>query len=202
MVVERTRNPFATYGPNGDGGESWAEYFRRVKQVRGAEPSDPESEPEPDDPVRAQRVSAQRRGDVGELVDPPNPLVAYRNLLIKRGFDTREGWYTIIYEGGVFGPSAEKAGQEIPLREVTTAWLVGYKPGRLVKINYERVTGVGGDKWTCSWRQVNKEYRKVSDKELKDWINDVVEGVSSEAGATVGDDDTQVDATPDTPTSD
>lgn len=171
--AERTENPYATYGP-GDTDESWAEYFRRVKSgdvqplvdggelADSGEPSGGDSEPE------SVRRELRRGRLLEDLTDPPGALAAYVNLLIKQGFLTATGYSEAFLEGQVYGPGAKKAGEKAPDRTITYAWVSGYREDRgLVKIRYTRTNGKA---WTCDFRQLNKEYRPVSDKELKAWI--------------------------------
>lgn len=173
MAVERTTNPYATYGP-GDTGESWAEYFRRVAHgavERELQPNDDEpAESEPDADVHEYRLIESHKDGLGALDDPPSALLAYQKLLIKQGFDIRLGWYRQFAEGGVYGDKAKKAGEKKPDRTLDTVWLTGYKHGRLMKMTYERTNG---GKWSCAWRQINLQLVPVSDKEMKGWINDV-----------------------------
>ena len=107
--------------------------------------------------------------DISDLEDPPGALLAYQKLLIKNGFDIRLGWYRRFAEGGVYGDKAQKAGEKKPDRTLDTVWITGYKNRRLMKMTYERTNG---GKWSCAWRQLNLQLVPVSDKQMKEWIND------------------------------
>lgn len=192
MAVERTTNPYATYGP-GDTDESWAEYFRRVKrsEVRddlqrdGSDSGGTESsgdEPESGD-SELQLLQSENNG-LELLSDPPGALIAYQKLLIKRGFDIRLGWFRQFEEGRIYGDKAAKAGQKAPDRTLDTVWITAYKPHKLMKMTYERVNG---GKWSCAWRQINKQLVPVSDKQMKEWVNDVEEQEAPSAGAAAED---------------
>lgn len=74
----------------------------------------------------------------------------------------------MFYPGGVYGPTAQKAGEKKPDRTVDTTWMEARTARAMVRVTYDRVNGKN---WTCSWRQVNGEYRLISDKEMKEFIN-------------------------------
>ena len=74
----------------------------------------------------------------------------------------------VFEEGGVYGDGAQKAGERKPNRMVSSITLSAYKLGYgYCHIAYEQVNAKS---WTCTWRQINGEYKPVSDAELKEWI--------------------------------
>ena len=174
MAVERTTNPYATYGPS-DTGESWAEYFQRIKRGVGVgdAPSSDESDVGADstsEPTDGKfQLQHSNRDGIADLDDPPAALIRYHKLLIKNDFDIRLGWYRQFAEGRIYGAGAAKAGERAPDRTLDTVLIAAYKPHRLVKMSYERTNG---GKWSCAWRQLNLQLVPVSDKQMKDWIND------------------------------
>lgn len=109
------------------------------------------------------------RGSLDEY-DTPRSAVTYLNLLAKNGFQTNSGWSRKFFEGGVYGPTAQKAGEKKPDRTIDTVWIeaISEDHRRLVRFTYEKVND---GKFTCTWRQINKQYKPVSDKELKEFIN-------------------------------
>ena len=161
MAGERTDNPYRTFGPDGEQGESWADYFRRGKRVRSDTAEDERPEP----------LLVLGHGSWGPDDDHlrPRSLLGFDKLLRTNGFTVFEGvWRTTFEEGGVYGPTAQKAGEAKPDRLSTTIVYYGGKRGYgYCWVMFEQVNE---GSWTCIGRSINGIPHPVSDAELKDWI--------------------------------
>lgn len=171
MANERTPVPYPTEGPRD--GVSWHEYFadHRARRLHdrglldtGRGSDDPSVGDEPELLHVLDSGGWTERSDL-----QPSALRKLLKLLISHGFRWL-GHYTVIFEeGGVYGEKAQKAGQKKPDRTVSLVQIVAVKPGYgWCRLAYEEVRG----KWTCYWRQIDGKYEPVSDKQLREWINE------------------------------
>lgn len=160
MAVERTSVPYPTHGPAGEDGVSWAEYFRNRRAVREARRLDVAAEP---DVLLRESGTWTRDGH-----HRPGSLLTFVKKLEAAGFTGKGVYRTTFEEGGVYGPTADKAGEPKPDRLATEVVYAAVKVGYgYCKIMFEQIND---GKWKCVWRNINGEHRLISDKELNGWI--------------------------------
>lgn len=108
MSHERTRNPYATHGPDGPGGESWHEFFQRVKG-RGVDPETGEDDPDEDGSERVVRITIPAE----PIKKYPRALAPYVALLVDHGWEIVGSGHS----GAVHDPVMLKSGEGVRFEE-------------------------------------------------------------------------------------
>lgn len=103
--------------------------------------------------------------------DPmPNPLEAYRKLLVACGFTVKVGFSESFEEGKEYGESAKKAGEMSPDKHIKLVWINGRSDTHTVTVAYQYTND--NPKATCNLRSWDMLLEKLSDAELKRRIKD------------------------------
>lgn len=172
MAVERTINPYATYGPDGEGGRSWAEYFRAIRALRDGGKQFEYDSADINDGDESGDYSIDQHGELDQLpVVPPRAAGTLVKQLEKRGFTIKTHWWKTLIKGKI-AKSGKNEGELNPDREIISLMVGAYRLDKgYVKFIYELPTHLETPKWTCTWRQIDGKYVPVSDAQLKEWIN-------------------------------
>lgn len=158
--MERTENPYKTHGPDGDDGETWHEYFQRLRQEREAQ-----VEENADEPILL--IVPGREAIDGDPI--PSAVSTWVKRLRENGFTVKVGYSRSFQRGKVF-KSGDREGEARPDVTLDQSWIMAYKPGKgMASITYQQP--VGG-RATCIRRMHSQSYRLVGDAELREWIKD------------------------------
>lgn len=159
FLIERTAVEFPTHGPKGEGGESWHEYFVRLRLER--------EEKLKEEPTKEPIVVVSAREASPEEVASSRSLVGFQKLASENGWFTKFGYSKTFLEGGTIktGDNAGELHDDITTERM---WLSGHRTGNgiIIIIFVRRNDG----KWVCDLRMANRTYHNMSDKEVKEWI--------------------------------
>lgn len=160
--MERTENPYKTHGPDGDTGESWHEYFRRLRLEREAQ----QAQSDEDDDACVQLLVPGRlvRDD-----DPiPSGIRTWTKLLVRADWQVKIGYSKVLIPGKAF-KSGEREGEVRADRTINQSWIEAHdSAGGRIRIAYQQPEG---GKPVCLHRLWSGSYRKLSDAEMKEVIN-------------------------------
>lgn len=162
MSHERTPNPYATFGPDNGTGESWRDFFRRVKG-RGIESEPVEEDQDEDDSERAVRITIP-----AEPIDKyPRALAPYVGLLIDNGWEIVGSGHS----GAIHEPVMLKDGSAVRFSEhfEEQYWINAVRnrgEGVTISVNYRD----GKAQSPKHARTVYGRIGNLTDKEIKEVI--------------------------------